>query len=83
MRSSDVLDKVVSGEVISVAQTDLIDSVINIGNAESFHPPNLLELTVYHDCVRVTCHSSLLSKSVLLSFLRNQEGYGFLYVFEC
>lgn len=83
MRSSDVLDKVVSGEVISVAQTDLIDGVINIGNAESFHPPNLLELTVNHDGVRVTCHSSLLSKSVLLSFLRNQEGYGLLYVFEC
>ena len=82
MRSSDVLDKVVPGEVISVAQTDLIDSVINVGNAESFHPPNLLEFAINHDSVRVTCHSSLLSKSILLSFLRNQEGYRLLYVFE-
>ena len=83
MRSNDVLDKVVPGEVVSVAQTDLVNGVIDVDNAESFHSPNLLEFAVNHDGVRVTCNSSLLGESVLLSFLRNQEGNGLLYVLEC
>ena len=83
MRSNDVLDKVVPGEVVSVAQTDLVYGVIDVDNAESLHSPNLLEFAVNHDGIGITCHSSLLGESVLLSFLRNQEGNGLLYVLEC
>lgn len=71
--SVDAFLEVIPGKVIPVPQTYLIDSVVNVLNAQFSHPPDLLELAVDHHSIRVAGHSSLLGEGILLSLLGHQE----------
>lgn len=72
-KSLDVFRKVIAGEVVTIAQTYLVDGIVDVLDVEFTHSPDLLKLAVDHHCVWIANYACLLSEGCLLSLLRNQK----------
>jgi hypothetical protein len=60
-------------EVITISQTDLVDSVFDILKVEFSHVIDFLQFIVDHNSIGVVCDSKLFGEVILLSFVRDEE----------